>query len=133
MERVADLNKDNYHKFEDFSIFPTAQLVRFFTSIPKIKTLSILRGFDQDFILKFLDDCPEHLSEQWKMSLKYKAGTVGELMHPSALVLNGNKTIEDAIIEVKKLPKKKLFTYGMVVDDTNTVIGILVFKDVFLS
>jgi len=131
MTSVEILNKDNYHKYEDFSVFPTDQLVRFFTSIPKIKTLNILRGFEQDFILNFLDDCPSHLAEQWKMSLKFKPGSVGELMHPSPLDLNENKTIEDAIIELKKIHKDKRFTYGMIVDDTNKVTGVLVFKDVF--
>ena len=71
MTSIEVLGKDNYQKYEDFSVFPTDQLVRFFTSIPKIKTLNILRGFEQDFILNFLDDCPDHLSEQWKMSLKF--------------------------------------------------------------
>tara|TARA_Y100000815_G_scaffold39045_1_gene32275 strand:- start:313 stop:513 length:201 start_codon:yes stop_codon:yes gene_type:complete len=58
MISIEALSKDNYQKYEDFSIFPTDQLVSFFISIPKIKTLNILRGFEQDFILNFLDDCP---------------------------------------------------------------------------
>ena len=66
------------------------------------------------------------------MSLKFKPGSVGELMHPSPLVLNENKTIEDAIIELKKIHKDKHFTYGIIVDDANDVVtGVLVFKDVF--
>ena len=72
MESTATLSKDNYQEHDDLSIFPTDQLVSLFTSIPKIKTLSILRGFEQNFILRFLDDCPEHLSAQWKTSLKFK-------------------------------------------------------------
>ena len=128
---ISSLTKENYQDQEDLKIFSTEQLVSLFTSIPKIKTLSILRSFEQDFILRFLDECPEHLSTQWKMSLKFKPGTVGELMHPSALVLNENKTIEDAITEVKKIHKAKQFTYGMIVDDANVITGVLVFKDVF--
>ena len=131
MSSIETLSKDNYQKYEDLSIFSTDQLVRFFTSIPKIKTLSILRSFEQHFILRFLDDCPEHLSVQWKMSLKFKTGSVGELMHPSPLVLNENKTIDDAIIELKKIHKDKHFTYGIIVDDANRVTGVLVFKDIF--
>ena len=79
----------------------------FFTSLPKVKTLNILRDFDQDFILKFLDNAPEHLSIQWKSSLKFKAGTVGELMQPAALVLNENETIKDAITKIKTIHKQK--------------------------
>jgi magnesium transporter len=131
MTSIATLSKDNYQGYDDLSIFPTDQLVSLFTSIPKIKTLSILRSFEQTFILSFLDDCPEHLSAQWKMSLKFKPSTVGELMHPSPLVLNENKTIENTITELKKIHKNKQFTYGMVVDDANIVTGVLVFKDVF--
>jgi len=131
MKSITTLRKDNYQQFDDLSIFPADQLVSLFTSIPKIKTLSILRSFEQDFILKFLDECPEHLSAQWKMSLKFKPGTVGELMQPSVMVLNENKTIEDAITEIKTIHKDKQFTYGMIVDDANVITGVLVFKDVF--
>lgn len=131
MTSVEILSKDSYQEHDDLSIFSTDQLVSLFTSIPKIKTLSILRSFEQTFILSFLDDCPEHLSAQWKMSLKFKPSTVGELMHPSPLVLNENKTIENTITELKKIHKNKQFTYGMIVDDANIVTGVLVFKDVF--
>ena len=128
---LSALTKDNYQEHEDLSIFPTNQLVSFFTSLPKVTTLNLLRDFDQNFILKFLDEAPEHLSIQWKSSLKFKPGTVGELMQPAALVLNENDTIEDAITQVKTIHKQKQFTYGMVVDDANVVTGVLVFKDVF--
>jgi magnesium transporter len=127
----SNLSKDNYLALDDLTIFPNDQLVSLFTSIPKIKTLKILRGFDQNFLSKFLDEAPEHLSAQWKMSLKYKSGTVGELMQPSALILNEKLTVEDAIAEVKKINKEKQFTYGTIVDDANVVTGVLVFKDVF--
>ena len=129
--KTSPLTTANYQDHEDLSIYPTDQLVTLFTSIPKIKTLSILRSFEQDFILRFLGECPEHLATQWKRSLKFKPGTVGELMHPSVLVLNENKTIGDAITEVKKIHKAKQFTYGMIVDDANVITGVLVFKDVF--
>ena len=128
---TSPLTKDNYQEYEDLSIFPTNELVSFFTSIPKVKTLNILRDFDQNFILKFLDEAPEHLSIQWKSSLKFKSGTAGELMQPAALVLNKNQTIEDAITQIKTVHKQKQFTYGMIVDDTNVLTGVLVFKDVF--
>ena len=131
VENSATLTKDNYQEHEDLSIFPTNQLVSFFTSLPKVTTLNLLRDFDQNFILKFLDEAPEHLSIQWKSSLKFKPGSVGELMQPAALVLNENHTIEDAITQIKTIHKQKQFTYGMVVDEANVVTGVLVFKDVF--
>ncbi len=130
-ENLNTLTKDNYQEHEDLSIFPTNQLVSFFTSLPKVKTLNILRDFDQNFILKFLDEAPKHLSIQWKSSLKFKSGTVGELMQPAALVLNENQTIEDTIAQIKTIHKQKQFTYGMIVDDANVLTGVLVFKDVF--
>ena len=129
-EATITLTKDNYQEHDDLSIFPVNQLVKIFTSIPKTSTLKILRGFNQSFILKFLEDAPEHLSIQWKSSLKFKPGTVGELMHPAALVLNENNTIGDAISQIKTIHKQKQFTYGMVVDDANQLTGVLVFKDV---
>jgi len=125
------LTNENYKKYEDLSIFSTKQLVRLFTSIPKLTTLSLLREFDQDFILRFLDDCPEHLAVQWKRGLKFKPGTVGELMHYPPLVLNENQNIEDTIAKIKNIHKQKQFTYGVIIDDTNKVTGVLVIKDVF--
>ena len=40
-----ELTKDNYHKFDDLSIFPHEQLTEFFMSIPKIQALGFLRAF----------------------------------------------------------------------------------------
>jgi magnesium transporter len=131
MTLLENLTKENYQEYKDLSIFPTNELVTLFTSIPKIKTLGILRNFDQDFILTFLDDCPEHLSIQWKMGLKYKPGTVGELMHPSILVLKENQNIKEAIATIKTIHKEKQFTYGIIINDASAVTGVLVFKDVF--
>lgn len=131
MSTREKLTRENYKEHDNLSIFPTKELVKFFTSIPKTQTLNILRNFEQEFLLKFLDGCPEHLSAQWKLSLKFKPGTVGELMHPSTYVLNENKNVEDAITLIKTIHKQKQFTYGIIVDDANAVTGVLIFKDVF--
>ena len=125
------LTKNNYHKFDELSIFPTDQLIKFFLSITKAETLAILREFKYDFREKLFNNSPDHLSKQWRTSLKYEANTVGELMQPAPLILNENQTIDEAITEVKKIPKEILFTYGFIVDDNNKLTGVLVFKDVF--
>ena len=93
--------------------------------------MRFLRKFDPAILSRFMKESPSELSSQWEMGLKYSENTVGELMHPAALVLNGNQTIADAIAEIKKIPKEILFTYGMIVDDNYQVTGVLVFKDVF--
>ena len=90
------LTKDNYHKFDDVSIFPHEQLTKFFMSIPKIQALDFMRKFDQESLSSYLEACPDDLSEQWKMSLKYETHTVGELMQPAPLVLNENQTVDGA-------------------------------------
>ncbi|MBT38310.1 MAG: hypothetical protein CL938_07180 [Deltaproteobacteria bacterium] len=126
-----ELTKDNYHKFEDLSVFSPDQLTKFFMSIPKAQALGFLRNFEQDFLQSYLEACPDDISEQWEMGLKHKKDTVGELMQPAPLVLNEDQTIEEAITEMKKIPKKVLFTYGMIVDSNKKVKGVLVFRDVF--
>ena len=131
MPQANTLSRENYLQQKDLTLFPSDKLVNLFTSIPKISTLKILRGFNESYLSRFLDESPEHLSAQWKTSLKCVKGTVGELMQPAPLVLNEKLTIEDAIAEVKKINKQKQFTYGTIVDDTNKVTGVLVFKDVF--
>ena len=126
-----ELTKNNYKKFDDLSIFSPEKLIAFFSTIPKLQALNILRSFTQDKMQLFLNNCSNEISESWKFNLKYESGSVGELMQPSPLVLNENITIDEAIKAVKKTPKNILFTYGMIVDDKNKLTGILVFKDVF--
>ena len=125
------LTKENYHSFKDLTIFPCEQLIKFFLTIPKAKTLEILRSFENDFLKKLMDQAPKYIADQWRLSLNYKAGTVGELMQPSPLIVNENMTIEDVITEIQKIPKQVLFTYGMVVDDKGNLSGVLVFRDIF--
>jgi len=100
-----ELTKDNCHKFDDLSIFPHDQLTKFFMSIPKIQALGFLRAFEQDFLLRYLEVCPDDLSEDWQGSLKYKTHRVGELMQPAPLILNENQTIGDAINGVRKVSR----------------------------
>ena len=131
MTQDITLTRENYQLQKDLTVYANDKLVNLFTSIPKINTLKILRGFDESYLSKFLDEAPEHLSDQWKMSLKHKLGSVGELMQPAPLALNENITIDDAISEVKKINIQKQFTYGIIVNDANDLTGVLVFKDVF--
>ena len=131
MTQDITLTRENYQLQKDLTVYANDKLVNLFTSIPKINTLKILRGFDESYLSKFLDEAPEHLSDQWKMGLKHKLGSVGELMQPAPLALNENITIDDAISEVKKINIQKQFTYGIIVNDANDLTGVLVFKDVF--
>ena len=128
---AEQLSKENYHSFKDLSIFDFDQLRKLFLSLPKAKTLLILRSFEESFLESFLYEAPEHLSKQWRMSLQYETDTVGELMQPAPLILNENATIAEAIELVRKIPKQIIFTYGMVVSDNNELTGVLVFRDIF--
>ena len=125
------LTKETYKKYKDLSIFPSDQLVEFFSTIPKIQVLRLLRKFEPAILSRFMEECPRDLSSQWEMGLKYSENSVGELMQPAALVLNETKTIADAIAGIKTTPKETLFTYGVIVDASHRVTGVLVFKDVF--
>jgi magnesium transporter len=126
-----ELTLNNYKKFKDLSVAPNDQLLKLLESLPKAKTLSLLRGFDKDFLDQLLNYTPDYLREEWSQALKYESNSVGELMKPAPLTLNENITIEETITLVRSVPKDILFTYGMVVNDSNVLTGVLVFKDVF--
>jgi magnesium transporter len=128
---TIELNKENYNSFKDLTGFQPDQLIKLFLSLPKAKTLWLLRSFEENFRNEFLNSAPKHLKAQWSSSLKYEANTVGELMQPAPLILNENNTIEEAISIVRSIPKQILFTYGMVVNDNNQLTGVLVFRDIF--
>ena len=125
-----ELTKNNYHSYKDLSTCPHSQLIKLFLSIPKAKTLALLRNFDKVFLKELLNSAPDHLKKQWSMSLEYKINSVGEMMQPAPVILNENITIKKAIDLVREIPKKILFTYGMVVNDNNELTGVLVFRDI---
>ena len=128
---TVELNKNNYHSFKDLTKFQPEEIIKLFLSIPKAKTLLLLRSFEESFLEVILNAAPKHLKTQWSSSLQYAKDTVGELMQPAPLVLNENNTIAEAIEIVRKIPKQILFTYGMVVSDSNKLTGVLVFRDIF--
>ena len=94
---MEQLSNANFQKFKDLSVFQNDQLIKLFLTIPKAKTLSILRSFEKEFRDKLLQDAPAHLAAQWGMSLNFEPETVGELMQPAPLILNENLTIEEVI------------------------------------
>jgi magnesium transporter len=126
-----ELTVHNYTHFKNLSVAPHEQLIKLFLSLPKPKSLAILRSFEEVFRDQLLKAAPSHLEKEWRLSLKYKANSVGELMRPAPLILNENLTIEETISLLRDVPKQILFTYGMVINDNNELTGVLVFKDVF--
>ena len=125
-----EITKQNYHSVKDLTTVSHDNLIKLFLSLPKGKSLSLLRKFDKPFLEQLLNSAPEHIKTQWILALKYKSGSVGELMQPAPLILNEKMTVGEAIESVREIPKKILFTYGMVVNDSNELTGVLVFRDV---
>ena len=125
-----EITKQNYHSVKDLTTVSHDNLIKLFLSLPKGKSLSLLRKFDKPFLEQLLNSAPEHIKTQWILALKYKTGSVGELMQPAPLILNEKMTVGEAIESVREIPKKILFTYGMVVNDSNELTGVLVFRDV---
>ena len=125
-----EITKDNYHSVKDLTTISHDNLIKLFLSLPKGKSLSLLRKFDKPFLEQLLNSAPEHIKTQWILALKYKTGSVGELMQPAPLILNEKMTVGEAIESVREIPKKILFTYGMVTNDSNELTGVLVFRDV---
>ena len=125
-----EITKHNYHSVKDLSSIEHDNLIKLFLSLPKGKTLSLLRKFDKDFLEQLLNSAPEHIKNQWGLALKHKTGSVGELMQPAPLILNESMTVKESVELVRQVPKQILFTYGMVVNDTGELTGVLVFRDI---
>ena len=125
-----EITKDNYHSVKDLTTIPHDNLIKLLLSLPKGKSLTLLRSFDKDFQEQLVNSAPEHIKNQWRLALEHKHGSVGELMQPAALVINDKLTIGEAIELVRAVPKEVLFTYGMIVNDNHELTGVLVFRDV---
>jgi magnesium transporter len=63
----------------------------------------------------------------------YPNGTIGRLMEPPVGVFSPNLTVHEAVEQLREMVKSAFITYGMVVDESKKLIGIIVMRDLLLA
>ncbi len=69
----------------------------------------------------------------WSLPSSYPEGTIGRLMEPPLAVFPPGMTIAEATEEIRELVKKHFITYGFVVDESDTLLGVIVMRELLLG
>jgi magnesium transporter len=93
----------------------------------------ILWEFPAERRERILAAAPADQRDQWKRNHAYGEDSVGRLMEPPLAVLRPATTVAEAIERLRPLVKRTLVTYGWVVDDAGTLIGVLVFRELLFA
>lgn len=76
---------------------------------------------------------PERRRDQWLRNHSYPSHTVGRLMSTARAVFRPTETVADAVERLREVVRQALITYGYVVDDAGTLIGVLIFRELLFA
>jgi magnesium transporter len=93
----------------------------------------ILHEFEDDRRARVIAAAPADLARRWETNQKYPEDSVGWLLEPAVAVFRPHMTARETIEAMRKLSKRAFITYGYVTDESNKLIGVLVFRDVMLA
>ena len=93
----------------------------------------ILHEFEDERRAKVIAAAPADLARRWEANQKYPEDSVGWLLEPAVAVFRPHMTARETIEAMRKLSKRAFITYGYVTDESNKLIGVLVFRDVMLA
>jgi len=93
----------------------------------------ILRQFDDKRRTEILESAPKEQAHQWSSNQKFPDDSVGWLMEPPVAVFRPSMTVGETIEALRDLTKKAFITYGYVTDESNTLLGVLVMRDLMLA
>ncbi len=82
---------------------------------------------------KVIAAAPIEKARQWMINRQYPEDSVGWLIEPSVAVFRPSMTVRDTIEALRKLTKRSFITYGYVTDESNKLLGVLVFRDLMLG
>ncbi len=93
----------------------------------------ILREFEDRRRSELIAAAPVEKARQWMKNQEYPEDSVGWLMEPPVAVFRPHMTVRETIEAMRKLTKKAFITYGYVADESNKLVGVLVFRDLMLA
>jgi len=70
---------------------------------------------------------------QWKRNASFPEETVGRLMEPPVGVFSPDTTVAETITQLRELVKREFITYVYVVDDKQTLLGLVVMRDLLFA
>ena len=72
-------------------------------------------------------------SRQWALNQTFPEGSVGRLMDPPIGVFSPDRTVGEAVEELRELVKGAFITYAFVVDAQGVLVGVVVMRDLLFA
>ena len=72
-------------------------------------------------------------SRQWALNQTFPEGSVGRLMDPPIGVFSPDRTVGEAVEELRELVKGAFITYAFVVDTQGVLVGVVVMRDLLFA
>ncbi len=76
---------------------------------------------------------PESITSQWALNQGFPEDSVGRLMEPPTAVFKPEQTVGEVTERVRHLVRKIFITYGFVIDESSTLVGIVTMRDLLVS
>jgi magnesium transporter len=76
---------------------------------------------------------PGGSGEQWRVDRDYPEESVGRLMEHPLAVFSPQTAVAEAIEALRDLVQGALITYGFVVDENGTLVGVFTFRDLLFA
>ncbi|MEN3941815.1 magnesium transporter [Prosthecobacter sp. SYSU 5D2] len=112
---------------------PAEDGVRVLESLNPMVAQQVLHEMTDEHRCAIIAAAPIEKARQWMRNREYPEDSVGWLMEPPVAVFRPSMTVGGTIEALRKLTKRAFITYGYVTDDSNRLIGVLVFRDLMLG
>lgn len=138
LEADAELLEDvreraPYDAADLLETLPAPDGVRVLEALNPMVAQQVLHEMTDEHRCAILAAAPIDKARQWMRNREYPEDSVGWLMEPPVAVFRPSMTVKGTIEALRKLTKRAFITYGYVTDDSNRLLGVLVFRDLMLG
>ena len=129
-----DLTRRAPHDAADYlSVVPDDSAAQALLALNPMLAQQILAQMTDEKRCAVLAAAPIEKAHQWMHNQQYPEDSVGWLMEPPVAIFRPQMTIRETIEALRVLTKKAFITYGYVTDEKNTLLGVLVMRDLMLG
>ena len=113
--------------------YPEGFVVDMLELLNPAMAVDVLECLPDDRQQAVLAAAPPESSRQWMRNESYPEHTIGRLMQPPLAVFRPTTTIAEATEQIRKLTRHTIITYGFVTDENETLLGVIVMRDMLLG
>lgn len=115
------------------SLLPDAELATVLRALGPAHAEEVLVALGETRRRAVLAAAPPDEARQWARNLTYPEDSVGRIMEPPQAVFPPGLTVAETVERIRELAKSTLVTYGFVVGDAGTLLGVVAMRDLLLA